>query len=102
MIQYVFIEKQFINLRRYVTQKILEDMGRIWKVSSSRSRISTRSSDEGHNETRVLILPDKLRRTELHLLHFDFIMNKDAVCVSQTYFEPTSTFWFISVKGSSC
>jgi len=54
MIQYVFTETHFINLRRYVTSKILEDMGRIWKVSSSRSRISTRSRAEGHNETRAL------------------------------------------------
>jgi len=54
MTQYVFNVKQLINLRRYATSKILEDFGRIWKVSSSRSRISTRSSAAGHNETRVL------------------------------------------------
>jgi hypothetical protein len=102
MIQYVFTEIHFINLRRYVTSKILEDMGRIWKASSSRLKISTLSRAEGHNETRVLILPDKLRRTELHLLYFGSIMNNDALCVSQTYFESTSTFWFISVKGWCC
>jgi hypothetical protein len=75
-----------------VTSQIFEDMGRIWKVSSSISRISTLNSVAGHDEKTVLILLDKLRRAELHLAHFGFIMNKDAVCVSQTYFEPTGTF----------
>jgi hypothetical protein len=105
MIQYVFTEKQSITLRSYVTSKILEDMGRIWEVSCSRSRVSTRSSAEEHNEKIVLILPDERRRTELHLLHSRWLHNEQRryLCLTNiVWTESTSTFWFISVKGSCC